>query len=247
MRAHHYPDRVQRQLDKWEQEERFYTEKVARAEDGIVRARQRLTGGFQKDSEYHDLRRELDRLVKEDKPALAAKLACVSTLLSECKNYLAALPDDVVLEPVKVEKNGLDLQTVLDRIAEAQYEINTLRKVPVPSSDIAARVREYVASLVRPQIDGIGEGETLHVSWPNNNMIATPEQITNIVLGEIDRLANLPMPLPQRKRRIAELQAEIDELRWQARALGALDLPPAYLLGVKVVKKEVERRVPRVA
>jgi len=58
-----------------------------------------------------------------------------------------------------------------------------------------------------------------------------------------DRLANLPMPLPQRKRRIAELQAEIDTLQRQALALGAgtSGLPPAVVLGVRVAETKATR------
>ena len=46
------------------------------------------------------------------------------------------------------------------------------------------------------------------------------------------------MPLPQRKRRIAELQQEIDTLQRQALALGAdsSTLPPAVVLGVRVAE-----------
>jgi hypothetical protein len=63
------------------------------------------------------------------------------------------------------------------------------------------------------------------------------------LLKEIDRLANLPMPLPQRKRRIAELQAEIDTLQRQALALGAgtSGLPPAVVLGVRIAEAKSSR------
>ena len=79
--------------------------------------------------------------------------------------------------------------------------------------------------------------------WPDNVIavlaLLLPEQMTSALLKEVERQANVPMPLPQRKRRIAELQAEIDTLQRQALALGAgtSGLPPAVVLGVRVASR----------
>jgi hypothetical protein len=185
----------------------------------------------------------LDRLVA-DKPILENKLHNAENTLADCKAFLAALPDDAVLEPVKVVKpNGLDLDTVWRRIEDAEDEVKRLRAVPVPSSDIEDRIREYVVALARPQVSGIGTGQRLQVRWPDDVIavlaLLLPDQMTNALLGEVERVSNLPMPLPQRKRRIAELQAEIDAMQRQALALGAgtSALPPAVVLGVRVASR----------
>jgi septal ring factor EnvC (AmiA/AmiB activator) len=148
---------------------------------------------------------------------------------------------------VHVRPDGADLATVQNRIADAEDEVTRLRAVPVPSSDIEERIREYVAALARPQVSGIATGQQLQVHWPDNVIavlaLLLPDQMTNALLKEIDRLANLPMPLPQRKRRIAELQAETEELQRQALALGAgtSDLPPAVVLGVRIAEAKSSR------
>jgi hypothetical protein len=73
--------------------------------------------------------------------------------------------------------------------------------------------------------------------------------MTEIILAEIDRAANTPMPLDQRRKRMAELRRMIDELQRQAFAMGdaPYNLDPAIILGVRVVKREpvnkIERRV----
>jgi hypothetical protein len=63
--------------------------------------------------------------------------------------------------------------------------------------------------------------------------------MVNALMKEIERQSNAPMPLPQRKQRIAQLQAEIDTLQRQSLALGAdtSDLPPAVVLGVRVASR----------
>jgi hypothetical protein len=174
----------------------------------------------------------------------ASKLDSAQYTLKNCRAFLDALPDDAVLTPVaSVKPNGLDLDTVWRRIEDAEDEVKRLRAVPVPSSDIEARVREYVAALARPQVSGIGTGQRLQVRWPDDVIavlaLLLPDQMTNALLGEVERVSNLPMPLPQRKRRIAELQAEIDTLQRQALALGAgtSGLPPAVVLGVRVASR----------
>jgi hypothetical protein len=67
--------------------------------------------------------------------------------------------------------------------------------------------------------------------------------LVNALLREVERVSNRPMPLPQRKRRIAQLQAEIDTLQRQALALGAgtSALPPAVVLGVRIAETKATR------
>ena len=60
-------------------------------------------------------------------------------------------------------------------------------------------------------------------------------------------MANDPMPLGERQKRIGELKGEIDTLQRQAFALGAdtSDLPPDVMLGVRVIRREDVKRVER--
>jgi hypothetical protein len=173
-----------------------------------------------------------------------SKLDSAQYTLKNCRAFLDALPDDAVLEAVaSVKPNGIDLATVQRRIDDGKDEVERLRAVPVPSSDIEERIREYVAALARPQVSGIATGQQLQVRWPDDVIavlaLLLPDQMVNALLGEVERVSNLPMPLPQRKRRIAELQAEIDTLQRQALALGAgtSGLPPAVVLGVRVASR----------
>jgi hypothetical protein len=247
MRANHFPDFVSRKLDTLHALVANLTLQLGKTQEAIHGARQRLSGGFQRDSEYRDLRASLDKLLA-DQPVLESKLHSAEYALTDAKAFLDALPDDAVLTPVaSVKPNGYDLATVQTRIDDFEDEIKRLRAVPTLSSDIEMRVREYVASLARPTVTGLALGERLQVSWPDDVIavlaLLPPDQMTNALLKEIDRLANLPMPLPQRKRRIAELQAEIDTLQRQALALGAgtSGLPPAVVLGVRIAEAKSSR------
>jgi chromosome segregation ATPase len=149
MKRNHIPNHVQAKLDKWEQQVEHLTLQLAKTQEAIDGARQRLSGGFQRDSEYRDLRASLDKLVAE-KPILETKLADARYTLSSCKDFLAALPDDVALEVVKsVPQNGYDLATVQRRIEELEDEIKRLR--------------------ARPTVSGIASGQQLQVTWPDDN------------------------------------------------------------------------------
>jgi septal ring factor EnvC (AmiA/AmiB activator) len=230
-------------------------ERERRTKEAISNARARLTGKFNNDSEYEDTYGVLKKLVA-DMPIIERKRGAAQSTYEECAAWIENLPDDVTLEAVKVRSNGADLATVKERLTNAKDELETLSKVPVPPANVDQRVKEYVGALARPTISGISDGE-LKVSWPDGqaSLLAflLPDAMTNALMREINRLANTPMPLPQRKQRIAELKAEIDTLQRQAFALGANDYatPPEIILGVKVrreaVKKAETRRNTRVA
>jgi uncharacterized small protein (DUF1192 family) len=237
------PDMVVTKLDQYEQQVEFLAQKCARTDNAIANARQRLTGGFDKDSAYRDARAALDKLVA-DQPVLENKLADARYTLASCKDFLAALPDDVALQAVNsVPQNGFDLAQVQRRIAAADDEINKLRAVPTPAADIETRVREYVAALARPKVRGIAAGQQLQVTWPDDVIavlaLLLPDAMVSALMTEIERQSNTPMPLPERRKRIAQLTAEIDALQRQALALGAdaADLPAPVVLGVKVVRR----------
>ena len=98
-----------------------------------------------------------------------SKLDEAQYILDDCKAFLADLPDDVTLEPVKaVKPNGADLHTVRRRIADAEEEIARLSAIPVPAPDIEGHIEEYVSALARPKVTGVATGQRLQVSWPND-------------------------------------------------------------------------------
>jgi hypothetical protein len=184
----------------------------------------------------------------KDLPVIEQKLHTARRRLASCKTFI---DDDAILEPVKVNANGRDLAEVRERIKDAQAKLDTLRAVPVPSTDIKARIEDYVGSLARPKVSGIAEGEALHVSWPGDAIsvlaLLLGDQMVEVLSQEVERMANDPMPLADRKERIGELAAEIDTLKRQAFALGAdiSGLPPEVVLGVKIVRREQVTRMKR--
>jgi hypothetical protein len=183
--------------------------KVADAERGITSARAGLTGGFQRQSEYDDLYTTLKQLVA-DKPILERKQHALQCTLSSCKSWLDGLPENTVLEPVEVEVNGDDVAAVRARIKTAEDELRALRAVPVPAPDIQQKIEDYVRSMARPKVSGVGNGEKLDVDWPNNNVVSMMallhgEAMVEVLMKEVDRTANSPMPPAARQKRITKL------------------------------------------
>jgi hypothetical protein len=120
------------------------------------------------------------------------------------------------------------------------------------SPDIEERVEVYVQSLARPRVTGVSTGRRLDVRWPMTDAtsllaILMPDKVTEVILAEIERAANLPMPPEGRRKRMGELRRQIDTLQRQAVALGAdtRDLPAEVVLGVRVVHCEQGKRVER--
>ena len=153
------------------------------------------------------MRATLNQLIA-DKPALDAKLGAAQSTLSSCKLWLNRLPEDTVLEQVAVEANGYDLVAVRARIKTAQAELTTLRAVPIASPDIKRRVDQYVNTLGRPKVAGIGKDETLGVTWPGDGhmlpmMLAffQRDAMVDALMREIERMADDPLPLAERKKR----------------------------------------------
>jgi hypothetical protein len=251
MRRQNVPPHVLNKLVDLSDAAEDLNRKVADAERGIAAARTRLTGGFAKDQECHDLRRTLDRLIA-DKPVLEAKLHRTQRIQSSCKIWLDELPEGTMLEPVKVKANGHDLADVRERIKDAEDELKRLRAVPTPSTDIRKRVENYVQSMARPQITGIEKGQKLQVTWPDGALAVFaqlfPEKVQEVVLAKIDALANDPLPIKERHARIAKLEREIDELAYLEEALVAAAIadgedvqrsraaPPQAVLGVRVAE-----------
>jgi hypothetical protein len=181
------PKTVRDTLLKFDQTVEHLTEQATRTKEAIDLARERLTGGFERDQEYRDVRATLDKLVK-DLPAIEDKRDAAERTLERCQAWLDELPDDVTLEPVKVKLDGGDLASVKERIRNATDELETLSKVPTPSADIEQRVRKYVAGLGRPKVSGVGDGDHLQVSWPRDDAtslfaILEPGKMTKVILA----------------------------------------------------------------
>jgi hypothetical protein len=114
-----------------------------------------------------------------------------------------------------------------------EKEIAALRRAPAPSSDVEARVRDYVRGLA-PKVRRIGVGERLSIVWPGAQastgyisehtcdplaLLAAlfPDRMLSLMMTEVERMANDPLPVAQRPPRIAAL--ELDELHWVEEAL----------------------------
>ena len=175
-------------------------------------------------------------------------------ILGRCRAWLAALPPGAVLEQIIPDvEDGLSLSDVRARTKKLQNQVEALKRVPVPASDIEQKVRTYVERLPMPTIGGIGAGELLTVQWPTglHALLAfvEPDVLAERLMGEIDRIANTPFPLAQRERKIAELEGEIDRLMRIEESLvvatGAPRQPgclPAVVLGCSSTNSKATRR-----
>jgi hypothetical protein len=139
------------------------TQRVTKTHTGITSARTRLTAGFRNRTEGDDLNASLKQLIS-DAPVLEQKLHDAQRTLSACKAWLDSLPEGTTLEPVTVDVNGRDLPSVRAKIKTLEAELAALRAAP--SADVRQRVEDYVHSMARPTITGLGKGERIKVVWP---------------------------------------------------------------------------------
>jgi hypothetical protein len=266
------PNGVLSRLVELDEQVEGLTRKLANTEQGIADARRRLSGGFRSEAEYDDLRAALKKMVDEQ-PALERRLHAAQLIRSRCKSWLDGLPPNTILEQVATDASGLDLEEVRAKLEAIHAELAALRAVPTPSEDIEQRIRHYVYSMARPQITGIGRGERLKVVWPGAGwdikgpighraevlpMMALlfPDVMTAALMRDVERMANDPLPQAERKKRIAELESEIEQLAYVEEALVADAIargedvqrspsaPPQAVLGVRAVEA---RRVTRAA
>jgi hypothetical protein len=159
---------------------------------------------------------------------LQKRLQAEQSVLSACKLWLDRLPAGTKLEPVPVTTDGHDLAGIRKRINSANAERDALRRAPAPSEDIEARVRVYLRGLA-PKVRGVGAGERLSIVWPGaqapSGYIAEttcdplallaalfPDRMLSLVMTEVERMANHPLPVAQRPPRIAALERELDDL-----------------------------------
>ena len=210
--------------------------------------RDRLNGRIVRTGDHPEkLRIELEQRLEEQK-ALQRQRPIEADMLSRCRAWLADLPPGTVLEQIIPDvEAGLSLSDVRASTKKLQNQVEALKRVPVPASDIEQKVRTYVERLPMPIIGGIGAGELLTVQWPTglHALLAfvEPDVLAERLMGEIDRIGNTPCPLAQRERKIAELEGEIDRLMRIEESLVVATgaprqpgCPPWVVLGVKAMR-----------
>src|SRR5262249_57383117 len=118
------------------------------------------------------------------------------------------------------------------------------------------------------KVSGVGVGERLSILWPGAqssagygyisehtcdplSLIAAlfPDRKVSLVMAEVERMANDPLPMAQRPARVAALERELDELHRVEEVLVAAAItaghslhrspsaPPAAVLGVRVADR----------
>ena len=125
-------------------------------------------------------------------------------------------------------------------------------------------MRDYVRGIA-PKVRGVGVGERLSIVWPGAqtasqyisehscdplSLVASlfPDRMLSLVMGEVERMANDPLPVAQRPPRIAALERGLDELHRVEEALVAAAIaaghpvhrspsaPPVAVLGIRIVE-----------
>jgi hypothetical protein len=152
-------------------------------------------------------------------------------------------------------EGGLSLSDVRGRIAKLKHQVQILKGVPIPPSNIREKVLAYVRGLSRPVVSGIAAGEALRVEWPQGlhalMAFVQPDVLVDRLTAEIDRIANTPCPLAEREQQIIKLEEEIDRhQRTEEAIVVSMDAarergcPPWVVLGVKVTEAPgVQRRM----
>jgi hypothetical protein len=235
-------------------------------ERGIEDRRARLYGNVRRaDDNPQVLTKELNGLLADQK-VVQQRLQAEQSVLSACKAWLDRLPAGTNFEPVPVAPDGHDLAGVRGRIKAANAELEALRRAPAPSENIEARVWSYLQGLA-PKVRGVGVGERLSIVWPGAqggtqyisehtcdplSLLAAlfPDRMLSLVMTEVERMSNDPLPLAQRPARIAALTRELDDdlhriEEWLVAAAIAAgqpmhrspSAPPAAVLGVRIADR----------
>jgi hypothetical protein len=226
----------------------------------IARVRDRLNGRVVREGDHPaKLSSELDRLLAEQR-ALQSRRPIDMSVIGSCKAWLAALPPSTLLEQVNPEvEDGLALSAVRARIKKLKNQVEMLKGVPIPASDVRTKVEDYVHGLTRPIIGGISAGETLTVQWPTGlhalMAFLQPDVLVERLMVGINQIANWPYPLAEREQQIAKLEDEIDRLQRIEEAIVVATgaprepgCPPWVVLGVKAVEaRSIPRRASDVA
>src|SRR5262245_16517202 len=145
-------------------------ERVAsEAESKLAATRLQLNTATLRPPEYAQVRSEFDALVVEA-PKLRSRAQAESRVLTSAKQWVEGLPHSSKLEPaIVVDANGYDLATLRGRLTAIEREIREIELAPMPSGDIADRVRAYVSELGRkgaPLFYRGLDGGALDIRWP---------------------------------------------------------------------------------
>jgi hypothetical protein len=214
----------------------------------ISHLRDRLNGRVQwAGDDPVKLRIEFDRALEEQK-MLQRQRPIEADILGRCRAWLAGLPSTTVLKQIipNVE-DGLSLPAVRGRIKKLKNQVEMLKGVPIPPSNIRDKVLTYVQGLTWPVVSGIGLDEALTVQWPTGlhalMAFLQPDVLVDRLMAEIDRIANTPFPLAEREQQIAELEEETDRLQRTEEAIVVATgaprepgCPPWVVLGVKAIE-----------
>jgi hypothetical protein len=116
----------------------------------ISDVRDRLNGRvWRQGDDPAELRIEFDRLLAEQK-ALQARRPIDMGIIESCKAWLAALPTATLLEQVNPGvEDGLSLSAVRARIKKLKNQVEVLKGVPIPPSNVREEVQTYVQRLTR--------------------------------------------------------------------------------------------------
>jgi hypothetical protein len=231
-------------------------------ERDIENRRARRYGNLQRaDDNPRVAEAELHTLLAAQKE-LPKRLQAEQSVRAACKAWLDGLPAGTKLEPVPVTTDGHDLAGIRGHIKTANAELDALKRAPARSSDVEARVRDYVRGLA-PKVRGVGVGERLSIVFPGAqtgtqyisehtcdplSLVAAlfPDRMLALVMGEVERMANDPLPMAQRAPRVAALERALDKLHRVEEALVAAAIaagqpvhrsplaPPTAVLGVVV-------------
>jgi hypothetical protein len=214
----------------------------------ISHVRDRLNGRVVREGDHPaQLRIEFERLLAEQK-ALQARRPIEMGIIESCKAWLTALPTTTLLEQVNPwVEDGLSLSVVRARIKKLKDQVEMLKSVPVPPSNVREKVQSYVQGLSQPLVGGIASDEALTVQWPTGlhalMAFLQPDVLVDRLMVEINRIANTPCPLDERERQITELEDQIDRLQRTEEVIvvstGAprdRGCPPWVVLGVKAVE-----------
>lgn len=220
----------------------------------LASLRDRWDGRVQRTSDAHTDFPKLIDAANAEQSAVSSRLSTLTRIVDNARAWLASLPSNTVLEQITPEvETGQTLQTIRERIKRLEESVAALKKVPLPSVDIRARVEDYIQSLTQPVIRGVAAGQQLTVEWPRPRdqfaaaphvdlftlaAFLQPEAFAARLLAAINKAA----PPADRDQQIKDLEQEIEKLQRAEEVLvtstGADRVdgrPPEVVLGCRIV------------
>ena len=199
-------------------------------DEAIEVHRKRLDGRIRDPrDDPQQLKTALMALLEEEK-TLASRIRAEEAVLSRTRNWLNTLPSDTVLTVAPIDSDIIttaDLNIVRARLQQLRTEIAALESAPTPPEDIRTHVRAHIGTLAKPTVSGINNpAANLKIVWPGARdyndergcdllamlSLLFPEQLTDTVMREIDRMAATPAPIEERPAALATRHIELAEL-----------------------------------